>query len=725
MNKLIALVFFLPMLALGQATAGYHRVSQVLARGTGVSALVVPYATVAVTNTGTGLAGVIYADPALTVRVPNSVVTSDANGNFGYYFNLNLCMTEKITFPNGGGFTQVNICSNGGSGGCPTSPCQISGGGTSATTATGALSNLGGLSLVQTGLQTMAGPLKVPSIITPSVSKGVVLYASAACAVNSNILSGGGADDSVCLQGIVNKLKAAGGGTLVQDGVSLISQANVSGAPAPSQTTALQIGPGVTIACTVGGGFYLANNSNVTMLGNNISGNPNANLYEQRMEVDNCTFNGNGANQSRYELGVSTNTWVYGMWFGGFNGLFLNNVAVFNARTFAFLFSNGQGFYGHDLAAVQLAGEGSGGNNHDGLHFDGTLTNIYITNFVDENGDDDALAFNTDEGVANYNSGSAVWQNQRYPSSGGLISDTTIDNVQIVGTNDALRWIGYSTPNGIAQVSNITLSNVYGTVNNFMSACCGAGVQTVGGITIDNWNASPTGGGGSTLYTPPDADPLSVSNVIWSVPVVPGGGDVQAFTPFFTIGSGGLSLYNPTYNTTPVPSLSLDNSGNMYFGFSQPQTIFRAGGINGAYLNNTGGSGYTTTWQFPSNTRLQANGIAVTANNTIDDGSGNASVAGNFFVNNTFRLTSPNSPTVSAGTVSTYSTNNGMAITGLSSATSVTITFNPSWVNYAFCTASPSVSLAAAPYVTSMSKTAATFTFPSLTGALFVVCNGN
>ena len=199
------------------------------------------------------------------------------------------------------------------------------------------------------------------------------------------------------------------------------------------------------------------------------------------------------------------------MWFGGFNGLFLNHVTMLNARTFAFLFSNGESFYGHDLAAAQTAGEGSGGNNHDGLHFDGTLQNIYVTNFLDEYGDDDALAFNTDEGVSNYNTG-GFWQPGRYPQSGGAISDVTIDNVKLVGVNDALRWIGYSTPNGVATVTNIVLENISGYVNNFVSACCGNGVQAIGGITIDNWDVSPTGFGGKyCLYTPPDADPLFIS----------------------------------------------------------------------------------------------------------------------------------------------------------------------------------------------------------------------
>jgi len=118
-RKLVVLLFLLPVLSFGQATTAYHRLNQVLARAPqgGVTAQIVPYATIAVTNSSTGVAGVIYVDPGLTVRVPNSVVTADANGNYGYYFALQTCMTERITYPNGGMLTYVNVCSNTTAGG--------------------------------------------------------------------------------------------------------------------------------------------------------------------------------------------------------------------------------------------------------------------------------------------------------------------------------------------------------------------------------------------------------------------------------------------------------------------------------------------------------------------------------------------------------------------------------------------------------------------------------
>jgi hypothetical protein len=83
-------------------------------------------------------------------------------------------------------------------------------------------------------------------------------------------------------------------------------------------------------------------------------------------------------------------------------------------------------------------------------------------------------------------------------------------------------------------------------------------------------------------------------------------------------------------------------------------------------------------------------------------------------------------PTVSAGSIAAYSTNNGGEITSLSAATSVTITFaNSGWTNAAFCTANSSTTMATNVYNSAQSNTAVTFTFSALTGNLFYHCDGN
>ena len=115
--KIFAALLLFPVLVFGQATTGFHRVNQVIARGPqGTTAQVVPNATVYVTNTVTGLPAVIYSDPLLTVEIPTGIVSGDQNGNYGYYIPLNYCVNETVSSPGSGQFTTSNVCANAGTG---------------------------------------------------------------------------------------------------------------------------------------------------------------------------------------------------------------------------------------------------------------------------------------------------------------------------------------------------------------------------------------------------------------------------------------------------------------------------------------------------------------------------------------------------------------------------------------------------------------------------------
>jgi len=111
---LAALLIVCPFFGLSQATTGYHRVSQVLARSNGgVKAEVVPYATVVVTSASTGSAATIYSDPGLSSPISGATVTADPNGNYDYYMALGYCVNEAISSPSQGSQTVSNVCSNG------------------------------------------------------------------------------------------------------------------------------------------------------------------------------------------------------------------------------------------------------------------------------------------------------------------------------------------------------------------------------------------------------------------------------------------------------------------------------------------------------------------------------------------------------------------------------------------------------------------------------------
>jgi len=97
-------------------TTGYHRVNQVLARSnSGTYAVVQPYSTISVTSTATGLGATIYSDPLLTAPISPSVVTADQSGNYDYYIALGYCVTETIAYPGSGGVTIPNVCVISGS----------------------------------------------------------------------------------------------------------------------------------------------------------------------------------------------------------------------------------------------------------------------------------------------------------------------------------------------------------------------------------------------------------------------------------------------------------------------------------------------------------------------------------------------------------------------------------------------------------------------------------
>jgi hypothetical protein len=81
-------------------TLGFHRVSNVTALSPlSVVLQAVPLATITVSQTGSGAAATVYSDPALSISIPNGVVTADLGGNYDYYLPLNYPVTETISSP--------------------------------------------------------------------------------------------------------------------------------------------------------------------------------------------------------------------------------------------------------------------------------------------------------------------------------------------------------------------------------------------------------------------------------------------------------------------------------------------------------------------------------------------------------------------------------------------------------------------------------------------------
>jgi hypothetical protein len=208
-----------------------------------------------------------------------------------------------------------------------------------------------------------------------------------------------------------------------------------------------------------------------------------------------------------------------------------------------------------------------------------------------------------------------------------------------------------------------------------------------------------------------------------------GGGGTYNTTGSYNSAQGYNALYSNTtgnYNSAQGYNVLYSNTTGNYNsaqGYQAGQFISDGSTANATSSNSV---------YLGANTEAKASGDTnenVIGNGAVGNGS-NTSTVGNTatvgtWLNGTQHITAT-APITSAGTIAAYSTNAGGEITGLSAATSVTITFaNSGWTNAAFCTANASTTLATNVYNSAQSNTAVTFTFPSLTGNLFYHCEGN
>jgi hypothetical protein len=254
------------------------------------------------------------------------------------------------------------------------------------------------------------------------------------------------------------------------------------------------------------------------------------------------------------------------------------------------------------------------------------------------------------------------------------------------------------------------------------------------GNTVDAGAACGSGGGGSYNTTGSDntANGLEAlfSNTTGSYNTANG---LQALYLNTTGSNNTANGFQALYDNTTGSQNTANGLGALFF-----NTTGNNNTANGFWAGQYIADGVTAN-QTSSNSvyeGFQAYPLAsgdtnenVIGNTAIGHGSntttlGNTATVGTW-LNGTQHITAT-APITSAGTIAAYSTNAGGEITGLSAATSVTITFaNSGWTNAAFCTANSSTTLATNVYNSIQSKTAVTFTFPALTGNLFYHCDGN
>jgi hypothetical protein len=116
-------------------------------------------------------------------------------------------------------------------------------------------------------------------------------------------------------------------------------------------------------------------------------------------------------------------------------------------------------------------------NNRDGIHMWCPLDTGHIVDY-ENNGDDDILAFNTDEGILNADP-------RRGTGGDGFIKNITAENITSLAGSNMLRFYGTG---GTGRLQNISVRNTQGVIIQGQQSCAGptvAGQTYLGRIATD------------------------------------------------------------------------------------------------------------------------------------------------------------------------------------------------------------------------------------------------
>lgn len=321
----------------------------------------------------------------------------------------------------------------------------------------------------------------------------IVRASEAGAALDTDLLKGGGTDDTEVLQRILDR--AADGSPLhvILDGPALVSGLDVYGH--------------TTIEGTAGAGLYLADGAERTVLRN--AHRTRDEVRDRDIVIRNLFVNGNRSGQIRTrQLSGSGNpvpqvddegSLKCGVEFLGIERLTLENVRVFNQRSFGIWIATAKHVTMRDIEVDANYGDYPGTespqeqvafldavprSNLDGLHINGPSSHIVVDGgrFRCE---DDAVALNANDGVRDM-----IPTNAMGPYVGqGPITDVVIRNIVFDDSIQGIRLLSSDQ-----RLDRVVLENLSGGVRhqiaqltNFFHDAGG----NFGTITFRNFNVDP------------------------------------------------------------------------------------------------------------------------------------------------------------------------------------------------------------------------------------------
>lgn len=266
----------------------------------------------------------------------------------------------------------------------------------------------------------------------------ITFYASQFAILNSNVKTGGGSDDTIAIQSLLDKALEHPL-HLVMDGAALVG--------------GLVFHSNTTIEClNQSCGFYLKDHVSVPLLQNS-----NRDFYEIKTEnvcLYGGTYNFNCLHQEHHRqpeghafdnnsIDDFVNCWTFGFRIYGIKNLVIRDVTTIDQRTFTMMVANFENVT-MDNIDIQLPNI-LFGQNQDGLHFWGPGRFLTLTNIKGTSGDD-IIALAPDEG-----------------DSKSSITDVLIDGLMLKEADQAIRLLS----RGKGRLDRVVIRNVSGEFKSF------------------------------------------------------------------------------------------------------------------------------------------------------------------------------------------------------------------------------------------------------------------
>lgn len=262
--------------------------------------------------------------------------------------------------------------------------------------------------------------------------------------LDSNVLTGGGTDDTEILQQILNRAGELGNIHLVMDGAALIR--------------GLVVHSNTTIECfNRDCGFFLADSSDQHII-------RNANQRPLGIEDGNIsfiggTYNGNAAKQKKTDPVLG---WLNAFSLHGVQQLLFRDVSITNMRTFAVHLTNWRRVVFENIY-INLDQIIIGSSNQDGIHVQGPGQFLTMRNIQGRTWDD-MIALNADDVNADWNASGEFVRNNGFGQSAGFgpITDVDIDGVHVEDAAQAIRLLSRGS-----RIDRVSIRNVRGVYRTF------------------------------------------------------------------------------------------------------------------------------------------------------------------------------------------------------------------------------------------------------------------